>query len=216
MRVENADDIDWGFSLGALYEFNDNTRVGLTYRSNANISMDGDADSNAILSLSFQRDYQVPRAANLSMFHQMNDKWAILGDVGWTDWSDFSDTLTILGPLNVQLDRKWKDTWRIGLGAQYQRTEKLMLTAGLSYDSSPLDDSDRYPDIPQDQHFRASIGAQYTLNDNIDLGLTYTYLDLGNAELDGVRIPPLYIPTLWGEYDNTAAHFIGSTLRYRF
>ena len=48
----------------------------------------------------------------------------------------------------LPINRDWKDTWRLGVGAEWQATEKLILQAGFSYDSSPVKDANRLPDIP--------------------------------------------------------------------
>ena len=34
-------------------------------------------------------DMTIPQAVMLSGYHQINDQWAILGNVGWQDWSAF-------------------------------------------------------------------------------------------------------------------------------
>ena len=46
------------------------------------------------------------------------------------------------------IDRNYKDTWHVAVGAQYRMVQPWLLTAGVAYDSSMVDDEDRTPDLP--------------------------------------------------------------------
>lgn len=214
--MDDADDWMLGFSLGALYEFSEATRVGLTYRSGANLKVEGGVDLPLPIEMSFSRAYDLPQSANLSVYHACTDKVAVLADVGWTEWSDFRYSLTTLGPLSIPLDRQWHKTWRAALGLQYQLSDRVMLSSGVSYDSSPLDASGRIPDIPPGETWRLSLGMQYDLTDNLTAGLSYTYADLGDGRSEVAHMPPLGLPLVTGEFDTNRAHFLGTTLSWRF
>ncbi|MCP4260099.1 MAG: hypothetical protein GY774_21675 [Planctomycetes bacterium] len=40
-----------------------------------------------------------------------NDKWALLGTVGWEDWSTMDSLLISTESGSVSLPRNWHDTW---------------------------------------------------------------------------------------------------------
>ena len=48
---------------------------------------------------------------------------------------------------SLAVDRNYKDTWHVAFGAHYRVTDPWLLTAGLAYDSSMMDDEDRTPDL---------------------------------------------------------------------
>ena len=111
------------------------------------------------------------------------------------------------------ITRNWKDTWRFGLGVQHKLAQQWGLQIGGTYSSSPMDDSDRLPDLPIDRQIRASVGLLYAPSKTLQLAFGYTYLDLGDNNIDitgpgGGR--------LVGEYDTHVAHVINLGLIYNF
>lgn len=96
-----ADDISYGFNLGALYQTSPNTRIGISYRSEIKHDLKGDADftipsttaakSSAVAAsladthIDSQPD--MPASASLSIHHQWNDRVAVMADATWVGWS---------------------------------------------------------------------------------------------------------------------------------
>jgi long-subunit fatty acid transport protein len=70
---------------------------------------------------------------------------------GWQDWSEFGKvgvTVTSEDISSLTVDRNYKDTWHVAVGGQQWVAEPWLLTAGVAYDSSMVDDDDRTPDLP--------------------------------------------------------------------
>ena len=61
---------------------------------------------------------------NASLFQKMTDAWALLADVGRTDWSAFSNIPIQVEPVGATQKRGWRDTWRIAAGTQYTPSQK--------------------------------------------------------------------------------------------
>jgi len=156
------------------------------------------------------------RGINVSLFHQVNPKLALLADGGWSDWSQFNFQELSLGTVTIPIDRGWIDTWRIGLGLQYQINNPWMLQAGMSYDSSPVAASKRIPDLPIGQWWRWSIGAQRKLNERMELGFSYTFVWFGIGNVDNVALPPDGSVVLDGRYQQNSAHFWGINFKWKF
>jgi long-chain fatty acid transport protein len=97
--------------------------------------------------------------------------------------------------------RKWDDTWRVALGAQYQLDDKWLLQGGVSYNSSPVDDEDRTSDLPIDEQYRICFGAEYKLSANLTIGGNRTYVDLGDARIESAEFS--------GEYDSNHLVMLG-------
>ena len=108
------------------------------------------------------------------------------------------------------LDRDWKDTWRTGVAfGRFDGTSGLDL--GLSYDSSPVSDSNRTIDLPMDETWQA--GASYFVKDeSLSYSLGTSLMYMGNGKVDqtaqGVRFK--------GEFDTNVILTLGGTLRYTF
>ena len=149
------------------------------------------------------------------MYHRLNDKTALLADVGWTEWSAFSRIPTSIGPTSFVADRNWDDTWHIGVGLEYMLNETWMLRSGFAYDSSPVDAEDFLPDIPVGEQFRFSVGVQKHVAPGITYGLSYTLM-YQPMDINNVALPPTGDVTLNGEYDDPFVHFIGMTISLKF
>jgi long-chain fatty acid transport protein len=217
VEIRNADDWGWYFSLGALIEPSERTRIGIYYRYKTELNLAGKVVNPTPLVPSFTGKMIFPQGVNLSAFHQLTSNVALLADVGWSNWSDFGNMVYTVGPVPVTIDRDWRDTWRVGVGVHYQLRETATLMVGFSYDSDPVEDSKRLPDIPVSEGYRFSAGARIPVARNIDLGLTYTFLWMGSdMEIDNLPLPPSNTVVLDGKYDPAHIHFLGIQLSIEF
>jgi long-chain fatty acid transport protein len=108
-------------------------------------------------------DVTMPDTASLSYYQKLNDKWDILGDITWTGWSSIQE-LRILrtdGSLLSVLPENFKDTWRYAAGVNYQYSDKVVLRAGVAYDQSPVNDTDRSVRLPDSDRTWLSVGTRY-------------------------------------------------------
>jgi len=59
-------------------------------------------------------DMTVPQAVMLSGYHQVNERWAIMGNIGWQDWSAFGKQEIGLDSTNSNSftkDLDYDDAW---------------------------------------------------------------------------------------------------------
>jgi long-subunit fatty acid transport protein len=121
-----------------------------------------------------------------------------------------------VGAISTEFDRDWDDTWRIAAGLEWHVDEakEWTLRTGFSYDSSPIDDDDRLPDIPVGEQYRFSIGGQRDFGSGKVFSLAYTFLytpmDVDNVQLPGANI------VLDGEYDPSWIHFFTASYSIKF
>ena len=52
-----------------------------------------------------------------SAYHELTGAWAIMGDVGWQDWSRFGKVDVTANPTSLTFNRKYQDTWHVGARA---------------------------------------------------------------------------------------------------
>ena len=132
----DEDDIGYGFSLSTLYEFSAGTRVGLAYQSQVDIEFDDVISANGLgpllraalaasglLDSSVDMEMTLPQQLMLSGYHQVNDKLAIVANLGWQDWSVFGKTdisVTSSATKSFTTDRNYDDTWHMAIGARYR------------------------------------------------------------------------------------------------
>ena len=206
----DGDDFKVNFNLNAFFEVSDSTRFGLTYVSKIEPSFQGDVTINPS-SLSAQIDAKIvfPQFLRGSVYHDLNDRWALVGSIGWEQWSDF-ENITISTSNGEQLiPRNWDDTWHFAAGTHYKVTEELLVQFGMAYDTSPIDDAkNRTPDMPMDEQIRVAFGAQYAWSASLNLGCAFTYAFYGDAEIDN--------DLLVGDYKSNDLYFFALNANWKF
>ena len=207
----DGDSWNVGFSLSTMWQPSEKTRFGARYRSEINHNLSGDLtliDARPITS-----GLTIPRSLTFSGYHDINEQWAIMGDLGWQDWSSFDrTTITFDGTgTQVEIPRNVKDTFTVSAGAHYRPHEDWLVMFGTGYTSSAVSDADRTPDMPVDEQFRVAAGLEWDINEQWRLGANYTFLWLGENKINQTQ------PTgsVVGDYD-TAAHLFGLYASIRF
>jgi len=226
------EDDDWGlgYNLGVLYEYDSRSRFGLTYRSEidfkykdtASLSgleppLSGIANIVGLTGSELDLEMSLPQAVMFSAYHKVTDQLALLGNIGWQEWSSFGESSISLASettRDLTQDRNFDDTWHFALGFQYELELPLLLSMGIAYDESPVSDKNRTPDMPLDRQWRYAAGLQYDLSDDITVGCAYELLDAGDASVELNR--GALAGELVGNYSSNYIHFFNVNLIRRF
>ena len=190
-----AESVDYGWTLGGLYEFNAQHRIGIVYRSGIEADLEGDAEivTAGLIDLDETLDAELnwENASNvvISGYHEVNNEWAMMWDIGRTFYSEFEQTdivATGLGeaPITLEVERNWQDANRYALGTHYKLNEKVTLQAGFSYDESVVTDEHRSADLPLDDIKRYTLGSLYQMTDDVQLGFGIEYAQLGSGNIE--------------------------------
>ncbi len=237
-RLE-GDTFDIGYQLGALYEFNNNTRIGLGYRSEVKHKLKGEIESNTsalgdalssvfnpLLNQDISARLTTPAMASIGVFHQVNEKWAVMAEYQRVFWSSF-DYLTIVGedknlsdlgkPSDYvsQVKEKWRDTNFFAVGASYQIDNQWKWRLGLAYDQSAVRMKHRTPRIPDSDRLWYSTGLNYQYNDKLSFDLAYTYIYAHKAHMHTKNITPNDVNRASVDFANSVQLF-GFSLNYKF
>jgi len=218
---DNFDDFSWGFNVGLHYMVSNQTSIGVAYRSEIDVEVDGDADFTVPNNPAVQgfvggaglfedtgigAEVTLPASFSVSIAHQVG-KVTWLADATWTGWSSF-DELRIEYDNPNQPDsvttEDWDDTMRYSVGFDYQATDKLILRAGLALDESPIPSAERLtPRLPGNDREWVSIGFSYIATKAVSIDFGYSHLFIKDAKIDNEfesSVPTLN-HTLTGEYE---------------
>jgi len=202
----------FGYSIGALVEISERTRLGVKYQSETELDFSGDLNISGgmVGGTSFSTDLtiQLPQAVEVSLYHEINDQWAVLGTANWEQWSDFRSIPISTARGSAQIPRGWVDTFKLAGGVHYRLSPLWLLKAGMAYDSSPVGASQRTADMPMDRQFRYAVGAQYQYSEALSLGGAFEYIDLGKGEINSSQ--------LMGEYDRNDLFFFSFNGNFKF
>lgn len=222
------EDEDWTvqFNLGVLYEPVKGTRLGLTWLSEADLEFSDKADVSGfgptlvgvfgLGTRTIDLGMTMPQAVMFSVYHELNDRLALLANLGWQDWSEFGKVDVSISNTNVNLttDLDYKDTWHVAFGAQYRVAEPWLLTTGIAYDSAMLDEEDLSPTLPVGETWRFALGSNYAWSRNVTLGAAYELAWGGDLNMDVERGP--LAGRVSGTYESTAIHIIALNAEWRF
>lgn len=186
----------WGFgaNVGILIQASEKTRFGITYLSPVDLDFKDTPSFSglgpvlgAILASPRELDLSVtvPLSVMVSAYHALNDRWALLANVGWQDWSEFGYVEAgVEAGGTTTLNLNYQDTWHGALGVQYRASEKWLLSGGVAYDSSAVESEDRTVTLPMGQAWRFGLGARYQLSDSVNIGAACTFLWAGDMDVD--------------------------------
>jgi long-chain fatty acid transport protein len=213
-----GNDLGIGYNLGALYQFDDATRIGIDYRSRIQHNLTGNetvtvpgsypAPYPALLEANngiAKTSITLPDSLSVGLYHQLTPRWAVMGSVQWTDWSLFNNlnVTTANGTPLLSIAEKWRNTWYAGMGANYQATDKLLLQTGFAYDQSPVDNANRTTRVPDADHYILSVGAKYQLLQNVNMQLAYAHIFTPGGTINNSAAAPggLAAGIISGSYD---------------
>lgn len=213
----------WGWNLGAQYQITPETRLGLSYRSKVKIDADGTtklSNHNVPAPIPAQTvnastSVELPDTAILSVVHDLNNQWQLLADVSWTGWSSIQSLDIDNGALGQDsLDLRFRDTWRLALGANYKLNQQWILKGGVAWDQSPVhSDTHRPTSLPDNDRYWLSVGAQYNFNEHTTVDVGYTHLFLKSTSIDNNT--DARKGTVRGDYKSNA-NLIGVQVSHRF
>jgi long-chain fatty acid transport protein len=208
----DGDDIEFGFNFGALVDLSPRTRIGAIYVSEIEPDFSGDLTLNTVgpsFATSSELTITYPQLARVGVYHELNDQWALLGTVGWENWSEFDELVLSVENGAVPIPTGWEDTYHFSGGVHYRPKEDWLLQAGITYDTSPVGRSDRSADLPIDRQIRYAVGAQYRWTERKSIGAAFEYIDAGEAGIDNPAI-------LTGEYDTNRVFMFALNFGYKF
>lgn len=223
----DGDDMGYGFNVGMLFTPNEDTRIGLHYRSKVKLELEGKADftvgaldaffGSRFVDQGGKVDLELPDTAQVSIHHQMTPEWAVMADVFYTWWSKFDELVIRYEsgfPSNTVIPEKWDDTWRYSVGTTYQLNERVELRGGLVFDESGVTSNTyRSPRIPDEDRIWISVGLGYDLTENLRIDAAYVHIFVDDPVIDN----PTHTS---GEYlkGNMSAEVdilsVGATLRF--
>ena len=216
-----------GGQFGVLYEPKKGSRVGVTYYSPikldfsstptfSNLGTIGTAlQNNGVLNRRVDLGISVPQHIMVSGYHELSDRWAVMGDFGWENWSDFGsvDVSVVSNNTNsVTTATKYNDTYHVGIGTQYRLNPEWLLNGGFAYDSSMVSAANRQLASPVGSLYKLGMGANYLMNPNIKLGFSYEVAYSGDLSISQNRGP--LAGQVTGDYKNAITHFFALTLNW--
>ena len=228
----DIDDSQWGFNLGVLVNLSPGTRIGLTYRSAMDYELTGNIRFTNVPVLgtatnNVRASAELPDTISWGIAHAFNPRWELLADITYTRWSKIkavplvtTSASALVPAAGVTLDTfnfQFKDSYRVGIGANYKWSDAFTLKLGAAYDKSPVEDRFRLSFLPDSDRTWLAIGAQYRMSKQATFDIGYAHLFVKDGSINqqrGVAALPLQGNVI-GNYDNHV-NIVSAQFSYSF
>lgn len=207
-------------TIGAMYEFTPDTRLGISYKFRSIQKVKGDFTFNgqgvysSVLSdvaSDGLSSPDLPAGILVSGYHKLNDKVGLSSSVRWTEWNKSFSSFTMESSFagsSVTQQYDWRNTWTVSAGADYYYNDNWTFRVGTAYDQSPAKSQfNRTNRIPDTNRIWVSAGLSY-ISDNwqIDAGYAHLFMQKGNVAMEG-NTPAEY---------TSSANMYGINFQYKF
>ncbi len=196
----------YGYHLGAMYQFNEATRVGLAYHSKVTQHLEGastlegplanDISEGEQRSANLKANTTFPPTTTLSVFHTLNPTWDLMGTVAYIQWSTFNqlvlqNTAGLLDSesnnmINVTIPEHYHNVWNFSVGANYHASDEWMFRGGLGYDESPTNDLYRNLQLPDSSRIVAAIGTHYQATKTLGFDAGWSHFFVMNTRINNL------------------------------
>lgn len=162
----------------------------------------------------------LPPWTNFSIYHDINPCWAVDGSVIYTQWNKFNSVLTLnnvqsigLDPatglptpvlINVSIPQHFQNTWRFALGAIYRPLPCLHFRAGVGYDQTPTNNTDRNIRLPDGNRYAVAVGAHYQVVKPLGVDVGWTHLFIQKVNVSSTAVTGLQASTAIGTFTSHA------------
>ncbi len=230
-----GDDWGWGFNLGLLYQITPDTRVGVAYRSKIRHKITGRGDftlapnllsagsnteTNTLRAVFADSDISVnvklPDMLSLSVYHQVNQRLAVMADITRTRWSSIPE-LRLVFANAAKSDSvetlNWKDANRYSIGLTWRHSKHLTLRSGIAYDQTPVPNAtSRTARLPDNNRTWLSFGLTWKRTPNLTIDAGYSHLFIKDTPIN--RTGALN-DTIRGSYDS-AVDIVAVQVQWKF
>lgn len=174
-----GDDAAWGWNAGALFTLSPSMRVGVSYRSEVDYTLEG-TRTLAGASAPAKADLKLPGTFILSVWQQLSDRWEAMGDLSYTNWSTVNKLNVVnkaTGAVATEIFG-YDNSWRFAWGAAYKASDAWKAKFGIAYDRTPTTNGDRSARVPDNDRIWLSVGGQWrpSKGTTLDFGYAYLYL----------------------------------------
>lgn len=217
-------DNTWGAggNVGLLFEPVKGTRFGVTYYSQVKLNFSDTPSftglsgplgtflqNRGLLNPTLDLGVTVPQSVMVSSYHEFTNRWAMMLDFGWQEWSQFgkADVALTGNAINASTTTSlnFQDTYHVALGSRYRLNDAWLLNTGFAWDSSMLKDQDRTVTLPIGQVFRFGLGAEWQASPTLNVAFSYELAYSGNLPVNQNRGP--LAGAVIGEFPGTYMNF---------
>ncbi len=218
-------------TLGMMYEHNENTRFGVSYRlrsaqrAKGHFKVSNNKNNEYLPFLqngmtNVWANPDLPETVTFSAYHRYKNL-GFSGTARWTHWTSSFPNFTVYSPSlpngEKNNDYKYKNTWTLSGGLDYYYCKNLTFRLGAAWDQSPTNGAERRTiRIPDSDRWWMSVGASYMKNNwQVDVGYAHLIAKTAKA-LEDSGAPDYGIAPVHAKYKHTRSNILGVQVQYKF
>ncbi len=185
----------FGFNAGIFYQPVKKLSIGLSYRSQVNMSIDDGKATFTVPSAlipafpnsRFSSKLPLPQVATLGFAFSPEEKLTLALDINYVGWKAY-DTLAFDYATNTSLlkdtksARRYENTVAFRFGAQYKINEKFSARAGVAYAMSPVQNGYVTPETPDANRINLTLGLGYHFNQNFGVNASFLFTSFKRSD----------------------------------
>lgn len=198
-----GDNTGYGWLVGANFSPTDKLAIGLSYRSEIDYELSGNADwtvpgnvaavfaaspatRNLFQDGAITAKLTTPSVTSVDVRYAFTDRFAMMASWSETGWSSLREVrIDFANPDPESIEPfEWRDTQFVSLGAELKLNERFTLRAGLAFDETPTHIETRTPRMPDDDRIWYSVGGTWNASDALEINFGYTRIEVDSAPLD--------------------------------
>jgi long-chain fatty acid transport protein len=230
-RDMEGDALDFGYNLALAYKPTNELEVGVTYRSEVNLDVSGNAKLSSVPNMALvpasydgiaNVSVPLPASLNVAIAYTLPTQTTFEFVYEKTYWSsyknlDFGYDGTIKNDVLISvfdnsIAKNWKDTeaYRIGVT---QDLETLTLMAGFVLDATSVPEETLNFESPDSRSMAFSFGGRYKIDERIDVGLAGLYSMREDRTVTNKNQSGTYLN---GEFSNSNVIIVSAGIGYKF
>lgn len=227
----SGDDYAAAWQAALFYEFTEEWRAGLSYRSETRYSFDDlDVDFSPQIPMVGLMNTKAKGNITMPQFVSLGIAWSrglltVTADVYWWEWSvvdrmSFTLDQPVAGQTSMSIPMNWNNTWSYALGGQYilkAFDRDISLRAGFMYETSPIPADTVNPAGYQGDNLLYDIGAGTKIGP-LYYDIFFSYVDTKERAWNnaGGNAPNPGGGRVSGEFENYATYIVGGNITYKF
>lgn len=221
---------DWavGWNAAVNFKATEDLSFGLVYRSRIHHKIRGNFDLKGGVRTpagtvgqyyhsSARAHLRLPRSITGGVNYKVTQRYRVGATLTWTEWSSVDEINFHIPGYGYKLPLKWRDTWRVGIGMEYDLLDWLTLRCGYVFDEDPTSKHHSTSMLPCGDRHIIGTGLGFKLADNLFLDLGYSFIRMNNEHYfvrynkpDGTQGSKRY------SVRNGHSHLVSASVRYSF
>lgn len=180
----------YGFNAGIYFKANEKLSIGIDYRSQVNVKVDGGSAVFTVPksveeyfpSTTFSTELKLPQTISLGVGYAATEKIKLALDVNFVGWKsydsliiDFADNTEKLA--DIHSPRLYKNSFIYRVGGQFKLTEKWTGRLGSYFDMSPVQAGYLTPETPDANKLGVTAGATFHVTKMITVDASLLYIE---------------------------------------